>query len=79
MAGCMQTADISAAKSTTFNCVFSSNVLPLHFLYSATPQIEIEAQFTKVLLQFLLIFTVNICSALDYYHIRVGGEIFFPQ
>ena len=49
MAGWMQTADISTAKSTTFNCIFSSNVIPLHFLYSATLQIEIEAQFIKVL------------------------------
>ena len=43
----MQTADISTAKSTTFNCIFSSNVIPLHFLYSDTPQIEIEAQCAK--------------------------------
>ena len=27
----MQTANISAAKGTAFDCVFRSNVLPLHF------------------------------------------------
>ena len=30
-----------------------------------------------VLLQDHCSLTINICSALDYYHIRVGGEIFF--
>ena len=77
----METADFFTGKSTIFNCIFSSNVIPLHFLYSATLQIEIEAQFIKVFtvifVDFYCTLTVNICSALDYYHIRVGGEIFF--